>query len=123
MNEDTNNERFDFDAAEQQFEDVEIPTLAPDDIGPAERHIARQIEESFESLEHGLRHALDQVEALREISFEEVMRRPDLIESACAFSNVAPQLVMGLTPIVLATLAARQEFTLDDAADDLPEAA
>lgn len=112
-------ESFDFGAAEHQFEDVELPTL---ELGPAERQIARKIEHDFEVLEMGLRHTLSQIEALREIDFEDVMRRPDLVESACAFSEVAGELVHGLAPIAVAAIAARAEFNLDST-DDLSEAA
>lgn len=125
MNPDANNETpgpsFDFTAAEQQFDDVEMPTLDRE-LGPAERQIARQINQSIEVLETGLRSTLEHVEALSEIDFEAVMLNPDLAESACDFSNVVAAMAVGLAPYALGAIAARHEFgAIPD--DDLPESA
>lgn len=110
---------FDFDAAENQFDDVELPTL---DLGPAERHIARQLEQGFEVMGAGLRHTLGQVEhILGNADFEEIMRDPEKAEHACEFMRLLTDLPQGIAVMSLALHSASHGFLLDGDGD-LPEA-
>lgn len=83
-----------------------------DQLGPAERAIARQLDDGFADVRRGLEACLSAVEDLDAVDWSEVMQGRDG-EDACEFVGVLSHLPQSLAPIGLALMAARGRFTGD----------